>query len=63
MCSDLRNARNELLKLFTSPLASVEKMESTSELYFSLIQGLFEVPDSSNSSKQTEENSEQAGIY
>jgi len=49
--SDLRNARNDLLKLFTSPLASIEKMEEVSNRYFGLIQGLFEVPDSSNASQ------------
>ncbi|XP_002132176.4 BRO1 domain-containing protein BROX-like [Ciona intestinalis] len=50
---DLRNARNALLSLFNDPLASPDKMESVSSDYFSLIQGLFEVPASTTDNAST----------
>ena len=51
--SDLRNSRNNLLALFNDPLASPEKMDSISAEYFSLIQGLFEVPTGNEQPSET----------
>nr|CAB3226256.1 BRO1 domain-containing protein BROX-like [Phallusia mammillata] len=61
--SDLRTARTNLLALFNDPLASPEKMDTISTEYFSLIQGLFEVPEglegknTAETSQSTEESS------
>lgn len=57
----MRTARNALLALFNNPSASPDKMEEASNLYFSLVQGLFHVPetnktDQSSTSKSTEED-------
>ena len=52
----MRVARNALLALFNSQLASPEKMDEASAEYFGLIQGVFNVPQSTHPEKTSQDS-------